>query len=74
MQEEIHFPAMVTWYHGAQLETGLSYSWDPPTGLSDPYIANPRAGPTLQLHMYLQPAVQEEAALTRTASLWWHRH
>lgn len=30
---------------GAIPKPGLIYTWDPPTGLSDPYIANPRAGP-----------------------------
>lgn len=30
---------------GANAKPGLIYSWDPPTGLSDPNIANPRAGP-----------------------------
>ena len=32
---------------GAIPKPGLIYRWDPPTGLSDPYIANPRAGPLL---------------------------
>jgi hypothetical protein len=58
---------------GANAKPGLIYSWDPPTGLSDPNIANPRAGLVSQLHMYLQPVVQEEDALTGTASSWWHR-
>ena len=32
---------------GAIPKPGLIYSWNPPTGLSDPYIANPRAGPAV---------------------------
>jgi len=32
---------------GANPKPGLMYSWDPPTGLSDPNIANPRAGPNI---------------------------
>ena len=32
---------------GANPKPGLSYRWDPPTGLSDPFIANPRAGPNV---------------------------
>ena len=32
---------------GANPKPGLIYSWNPPTGLSDPYIANPRAGPAV---------------------------
>jgi gliding motility-associated-like protein len=32
---------------GAIPKPGLIYNWDPPTGLSDPNIANPRAGPTI---------------------------
>jgi len=32
---------------GANSKPGLIYKWDPPTGLSDPYIANPRAGPNI---------------------------
>ena len=33
---------------GANSKPGLKYSWDPPTGLSDPNIANPRAGPAVR--------------------------
>ena len=32
---------------GANSKPGLIYRWDPPTGLSDPNVANPRAGPTI---------------------------
>ena len=32
---------------GAIPKPGLVYRWDPPTGLTDPNIANPRAGPNL---------------------------
>jgi gliding motility-associated-like protein len=32
---------------GANPKPGLIYSWSPPAGLSDPNIANPRAGPTI---------------------------
>jgi len=32
---------------GANPKPGLMYSWAPPTGLSDPNIANPRAGPNI---------------------------
>lgn len=32
---------------GAIPKPGLVYTWDPPTGLSNPLIANPRAGPTV---------------------------
>ena len=32
---------------GANPKPGLAYSWDPPTGLSDAHIANPRAGPNI---------------------------
>jgi gliding motility-associated-like protein len=32
---------------GAIPKPGLIYSWNPPTGLSDPYAANPRAGPAV---------------------------
>ena len=33
---------------GAIPKPGLKYSWSPPTGLSDPNIANPRAGPAVK--------------------------
>ncbi len=32
---------------GAIPRPGLKYSWDPPVGLTDPNIANPRAGPNI---------------------------
>ena len=32
---------------GANPRPGLAYRWDPPTGLTDPNIANPRAGPNI---------------------------
>ena len=32
---------------GAIPKPGLKYSWDPPVGLTDPNIANPRAGPNI---------------------------
>ena len=32
---------------GAIPKPGLKYSWDPPVGLTDPTIANPRAGPNI---------------------------
>ena len=32
---------------GANPKPGLMYSWNPPNGLSDPNIANPRAGPNI---------------------------
>ena len=32
---------------GANSRPGLAYRWDPPTGLTDPNIANPRAGPNI---------------------------
>jgi len=32
---------------GANPKPGLKYSWDPPIGLSNPNIANPRAGPNI---------------------------
>lgn len=32
---------------GANSIPGLVYSWSPPTGLSDPNISNPRAGPSI---------------------------
>jgi gliding motility-associated-like protein len=28
-------------------QPGINYSWDPPTGLSNSYVANPRAGPDI---------------------------
>ena len=33
---------------GANPKPGLIYSWSPTVGLSDPYIANPRAGPPVK--------------------------
>jgi gliding motility-associated-like protein len=33
---------------GSNSKPGLKYSWSPSTGLSDPNIANPRAGPTVK--------------------------
>ena len=33
---------------GANPKPGLIYSWSPAAGLSDPYIANPRAGPSIK--------------------------
>ena len=31
---------------GENPKLGVNYSWSPPTGLSNPFISNPRAGPT----------------------------